>query len=91
MKRAIFFSAPWCSSCPAVKLTWMKAIRNYPDIARRDIDMTSSEGAAMAAKWGFRTVPTILLLNPDGTAHEMFTNPGTMSETDFDNKLDHWR
>ena len=90
MKRAYFFSAPWCSSCPGVKMTWMKAVRNYPDIARRDIDMTTDEGAAMAAKYGFRSVPTIILINDDDTVHEMFTTPGTMSEVDFETKLYHW-
>jgi len=74
-----------------VKLTWLKAIRNYPNIGQREIDMTTDEGRAMAKQYGFRSVPVIILINDDDTVHEMFTTPGTMSETDFDNKLDHWR
>jgi thiol-disulfide isomerase/thioredoxin len=91
MKRTYFFSAPWCASCPGVKMTWLKAIRNYPDIERHEIDMTTDEGRAMAKRYGFRAVPTILLLNHDDTVHEMWTSPGTMSQTDFETKLFHWR
>ncbi len=68
----------------------MRAIRNYPDIERHDIDMTTDEGRAMASKYGFRGVPTILLLDHDGEPHDMWTTPGTMSVTDFETKLFHW-
>lgn len=91
MKRTYFFSAPWCTSCPAVKVRWAKAIRNYPDIERHDIDMTTPEGMALQKQFGFRSVPTIVLVDHDGEVKEMFTNPGTMSETDFETKLFHWR
>ena len=90
MKRAYFFTAPWCAACPAVKVRWMKAVRKYPDVERHAVDMTTDEGRAMAKQYGFRGVPTILLLNADGSTHEMFANPGTMTETDFDTKLFHW-
>lgn len=91
MKRTYVFTAPWCASCPEVKLRWMKAMRGYSGIERHVIDMTTDEGRNMAKEYGFRTLPVILLLNHDGSVHEMFTNPGTMSVTDFETKLFHWR
>lgn len=91
MKRTYIFSAPWCHSCPAVKLRWMKAVRQYSEIERHEIDMTTDEGRNMQKLYGFRGIPVILLLNPDGSVHEMWTNPGTMSVTDFETKLFHWR
>ena len=93
MKRTYFFSAPWCTACPAVKVRWMKAVRNYPDIERNLIDMTTDEGRAMGGKYQVQGLPTILMLNGDGTVHEMFSPLacGTMDVTDFETKLFHWR
>jgi len=93
MKRTYFFTAEWCMSCPPVKLNWMRAIRKYPDIEQHTVDMETEEGGAMAGKYGIRGLPTILLLNHDGSVHEMFSPAacGIMDTTDFDTKLFHWR
>ena len=91
MKRTYFFTADWCESCPPVKLRWLEAIRKYPDIEQHTIDMTTDEGKDWQKRLGFRGIPVIALVNADDTVHEMWTNPGTMSVTDFETKLFHWR
>ena len=93
MKRTYFFTAPWCKACAPVWLVWLRAIRKFPDIERHVIDMETDEGRDMSGQYGFRSIPTILMLDDDGTPHDML-GPGacgTMSETDFETRLWHWR
>ena len=97
MKQALFFTAPWCAPCVPVKLEWMRAIRRFPDIARRPVDVTTPEGKSVVdgfKKQGFyvQGLPWIVLVDDDGKIFKAWGPHGCSkaNETDYETTLEHW-
>jgi len=60
MKQLIYFSATWCGPCNAKK-PMMAEMRTEFNITMIDVDQYPE----MAAKYGIRSVPSLLLLQND--------------------------
>lgn len=73
--QILFFSAQWCSSCPAVK----KLVKeNKLDVVNFDADENSSEFQS----YKIRSVPTILVLDHNG--QEIKRLAGKISQAQID-------
>ena len=66
MKKLLYFSAQWCSACKAL---WPIVEKEAPEkgYELKYVDMDSDEGAYMADDYSIRSLPTLILLNPDGS------------------------
>jgi thioredoxin 1 len=58
MKQVLYFSAPWCAPCKALKPK-LDAIRNQIRIV--DINVDASPDTAQT--WNVRNVPTVIVVN----------------------------
>ena len=66
MKKLLFFTASYCSACKAIKpIVEKEAPEKGLELKLVDID--DDEGAYMADDYGIRSLPTLILLNPDGS------------------------
>lgn len=66
MKKLLFFTASYCSACKAIKpIVEKEAPEKGLELKLVDID--DEEGAYMADDYGIRSLPTLILLNPDGS------------------------
>lgn len=66
MKKLLFFTASYCSACKAIKpIVEKEAPEKGLELKLVDID--DDEGAYMADDYGVRSLPTLILLNPDGS------------------------
>lgn len=66
MKTLLFFSAPWCPACKALKPVVEKEApeKGYEF---KYVDLDDDEGAYMADDFGVRSLPTLIVLGPDGS------------------------
>ena len=66
MKKLLFFTASYCSACKAIKpIVEKEAPEKGLELKLVDID--DEEGAYMADDYGIRSLPTLILLGPDGS------------------------
>ena len=66
MKKLLFFTASYCGACKAIKpIVEKEAPEKGLELKLVDID--DEEGAYMADDYGIRSLPTLILLNPDGS------------------------
>ena len=66
MKKLLFFTASWCSSCKAIKPVVQKEAPEK-GFELKLVDMDDDEGAYMADDYGIKSLPTLILLGPDGS------------------------
>lgn len=66
MKKILYFSAQWCSACKAL---WPVVQKEAPEkgYELKYVDMDSDEGAFMADDYAIRSLPTLIVLSPDGS------------------------
>ena len=66
MKKLLYFGADWCHSCKAL---WPVVQKEAPEkgLELKYVDVDSDEGAYMANDYSIRSLPTLILLNPDGS------------------------
>lgn len=66
MKKLLFFSASWCSSCRQLKPIVEKEApeKGYE---MEDLDMDEDDGAFFADKYKVRSLPTLIVLDENGT------------------------
>ena len=66
MKKLLYFGAEWCSACKAL---WPIVQKEAPEkgLELKYVDMDSDEGAYMAEDYSIRSLPTLILLAPDGS------------------------
>ena len=65
MKKLLFFTASWCSSCKAIKpIVEKEAPQKGYDV--KYVDMDSDEGAYMADDFKVRNLPTLIVLDEQG-------------------------
>ncbi len=75
----IDFSATWCGPCQQFKPVFHKVAAEYAakaTFASADVDVCTN----LARKYGIRSIPYILIINPDGTTAFF---EGKMSESEF--------
>lgn len=65
MKKLLYFGG---SFCPACKALWPVVQREALDkgLELKYVDLDDEEGAFMAGDYGVRSLPTLILLAPDG-------------------------
>jgi thioredoxin 1 len=68
MKQVIKFSASWCGPCKMLDKTLSTIETNTP-ITVVDIDEQSS----LAAEYGIRSVPTLVMIDDDGNVSKRIT------------------
>lgn len=66
MKKLLFFTASYCSACKAIKPIVEKEAPEK-GLELKVVDIDDDEGAYMADDYGIRSLPTLILLNPDGS------------------------
>ena len=66
MKTLLFFSASWCGSCKAIKpIVEKEAPGKGFEIKYYDLD--TDEGAFAADDYGVRSLPTLIVIDSDGS------------------------
>ena len=64
MKKIYYFTAAWCQPCKQLSPTMSGLISKGMNVQRIDVD-TDTE---YSAKYGIRSVPTLLLVDGNGNA-----------------------
>ena len=78
MKKILYFTAPaWCQPCKQLSPTMSGLISKGMNVQRIDVD-TDTE---YSAKYGIRSVPTLLLVDGNGNALGRLT--GNKSEQEI--------
>ena len=72
MKEVLKFSASWCSPCK----TLSNVIKNAGDLGVVITEVDIDEQIELAAKYGIRSVPTMIMLE---SGHEIKRRTGLMS------------
>lgn len=66
MKTLLFFSASWCGACKALKpIVEKEAPEKGFEIKYYDLD--TDEGAIAADDYGVRSLPTLIVIDSDGS------------------------
>ncbi len=64
------FTSMTCPHCPAAVTATKQLLKENPDLAGKvkwkEISTSSSEGRSKAARYGIRSIPTIVLTNKKG-------------------------
>jgi thiol-disulfide isomerase/thioredoxin len=63
--RVLKFTAVWCSSCHKIKGKLQPGIE--------EIDIESDEGEELALKYGITSLPTIIVIDDDGSIIDQST------------------
>lgn len=87
--KILKFSAQWCGPCKVLKTVYDKVAKDekYSGIQFNEIDVDEDDDN-LTAKYGIRNVPTILVLDDDGSLKERLV--GSVSETVIRNTLDQY-
>lgn len=90
----IDFTADWCVNCKEIEHDVFENAAVAPGLAanfttlRSDLTKWSSPGpAALEKKYGIASLPTIILLKPDGTEIKTLRITGRLSVADFQNRM----
>jgi len=75
--KVLKFYADWCQPCKALSRT----IESIGDVGITIENVDIDENSETAVKYGIRGVPTLVLVNDDGS--EVRRRSGNMSEKDF--------
>ena len=88
--KVIKFGASWCGPCRVFANTFKKVseMEEYKDIEFKSVDIENDEDAdVLVAKFGIRSVPTILLLDEnDNVIYKLMGNTSLKDFTDVINK-----
>ena len=88
--KVIKFSASWCMPCRRYAPTFKRVseMEEYKDIEFKSVDIENDEDAdVLVAKFGIRSVPTILLLDEnDNVIYKLMGNTSLKDFTDVINK-----
>lgn len=65
--RVIKVSASWCCQCKALKPVWDKVSSDpkYGEVTFEELSMDDDADADIAANFGVRNLPTIIVINGD--------------------------
>lgn len=73
--KVLKFYASWCAPCKGLAMV-VNGIKDQVDIPFEDVNI--EENVELAAKYGIRSVPTMVIVNEDGT--EVKRQSGLLNE-----------
>jgi len=77
MKKILYFTASWCAPCKQLSPTMSGLISKGMNVQKIDVDNDTQ----FSAKYGIRSVPTLLLVDENGNASGRLT--GNRSEQEI--------
>jgi thioredoxin 1 len=86
MKKAIRFTASWCSPCKTYEPIWNEVAKTREDWIFEVVNI--DENSEAGSKYGIRSIPSTVLETNDGNLLAKYT--GVISVKDLNSKLDEW-
>jgi thioredoxin 1 len=86
MKKAIRFTAQWCSPCKTYEPIWNEVSQSRTDWTFEVVNV--DESSEVSSKYGIRSIPSTVLETETGTLLAKYS--GVISAKDLNLKLNEW-